>query len=69
MEDDNIKEAKQSIKSHIKFFESLLSHLNGADPVLKGRAMWASWCLHRYMNDSLVSDIQEAMIKHGAKDE
>lgn len=60
-EDQNVYEAKQSVKAHIKFFEALLKHLNGSDPVLKGRAMWASWCLHRYINDGLISDIEKAI--------
>jgi hypothetical protein len=58
---DNIVEAKKSIKYHIKFLQALLKHLNGADPILQDRAGWASWCLHRYMNDRLVSDIEKAM--------
>lgn len=60
-ENKNVYEAKQSLKSHIKFFEALLSHINGADEVLKGRAMWATYCLHRYINDGLVKDIEMAM--------
>lgn len=60
-EDKNVYEAKQSLKSHIKFFEALLNHIKGNDPVLKGRAMWATWCLHRYINDGLVKDIEMAM--------
>ena len=62
---DNTKEARQSLKHHIKFFESLLKHVSGNDEVIKGRAMWASWCLHRYINDGLVKDIEKAMIEHG----
>jgi hypothetical protein len=57
----NVKEAKNSLKSHIKFFESLLKHLNGTDEVMKGRAMWAAWCLHRYINDRLIGEIEKAM--------
>jgi len=64
-EDANVYEAKKSLKAHIKFLEALLSHLNGSDQVLKGRAMWASWCLHRYFNDGLVPDIEKAMKKGG----
>lgn len=60
-EDSNVYEAKQSLKAHIKFFDALLKHLSGNDPVLKGRAMWATWCLHRYINDGLVTDIEKAM--------
>lgn len=62
---DNVLEAKKSLKSHIKFFESLLGHLRGSDEVLKARAMWASWCLHRYIHDQLINDIAKAMQDHG----
>ncbi len=60
-DNQNVYEAKQSVKAHIKFFEALLSHLNGNDEVLKARAMWASWCLHRYINDRFIPDIEKAM--------
>lgn len=64
-EEKNLQDAKLSVKSHIKFFEALLTHLKGSDPVLKGRAMWAAWCLHRYINDNLISDIEQAMKTYG----
>jgi hypothetical protein len=64
----NIQEAKLSIKSHIKFFESLLGHIKGNNEVLKARSMWASWCLHRYINDQLVFDIEKAMTQFGDKE-
>lgn len=64
-QNENVYEAKQCIKSHIKFFESLINHLNSSSEVLKGRAMWATWCLHRYINDGLISDIEKAMREHG----
>lgn len=60
-ENKNIYEAKQSLKAHIKFFETLLKHVNSNDVALQNRAMWATWCLHRYMNDGLVIDIEHAM--------
>ncbi len=61
----NIDEAKESLKYHIKFFESLLKHLKGNDEVFKSRAMWAAWCLHRYVNDGLILDIEKAMKEYG----
>ena len=64
----NIQEAKLSLKSHIKFFESLLGHIKGNNEVLKARAMWASWCFHRYINDQLVFDIEKAMTQFGDKE-
>lgn len=66
-DEKNIHEAKQSLKAHIKFFEALLGHIRGPDPVLKGRAMWATWCLHRYINDGLIQDIENAMTQFGGK--
>lgn len=74
-DDKNVYEAKTSIKNHIKFMEALLKHLNGSNPIQKGRAMWAAWCLHRYINDRLMDDITESMIanmtdnKEAANDE
>lgn len=68
-EDANVYEAKKSLKAHIKFLEALLAHLNCNDPILKGRAMWASWCLHRYFNDGLVPDIEKAMKENGGGNE
>lgn len=64
----NIQEAKQSLKSHIKFFESLLGHIKGNNEVLKARSMWATWCLHRYIQDQLVFDIEKAMTQFGDKE-
>lgn len=65
---ENVNEAKKSLKHHIKFFESLLGHIRFGDPVLKGRAMWATWCLHRYINDQLIDDMEKAMKELGDKD-
>ncbi len=67
-EDKNVIEAKQSLKAQINFFENLIKHLNGKDENLKGRAMWASWCLHRYMHDGLITDIKKAMKEYGTND-
>ena len=67
-ENKNVYEAKQSLKAHIKFFEALLKHVNGTDEVLKARAMWATWCLHRYINDGLMVDIEKAMKEYGNKE-
>ncbi len=60
-ENDNVYEAKQSLKSHIKFFEALLSHVSGNDESLKSRAMFATWCLHQYINNGLMVDIENAI--------
>lgn len=55
---DTVLEAKKSTKAHIAFFESLLKHLNGTDKTLRARAVYAAWCLHRYINDRLMSELQ-----------
>lgn len=66
-ENVNITEAKNSLKYHIKFFESLLQHVRrGTEPHLS-RSMWAAWCLHRYINDQLMNDIEKAMREFGDK--
>lgn len=67
-EESNLYEAKRSLKAHIKFFESLIKHLNGHDKILKGRAMWASWCIHRYLNDGLIDDIEKLMMEAKKED-
>lgn len=58
---NTVLEAKKSVKAHIQFFESLLKHLNGTDKALRSRAVWAAWCLHRYINDRLINEIQMVM--------
>jgi hypothetical protein len=60
-EDKSVTDAKKCLKSHIKFFESLLKHINGDDLAFKGRAMWTSWCLHNYMNNQLMVDVEKAI--------
>jgi hypothetical protein len=66
-EGDNVAEAKKSLKHHIKFLKSLEDHIKFGDPVFKSRAMFATWCLHRYINDQLVNDIEKAMKENGGK--
>lgn len=65
---DNVLEAKRSVKAHIEFLESLLKHLNGTDKLLRGRACWAAWCIHRYFNDRLIGDIQNAIEVNSPKE-
>ncbi len=65
---NTVLEAKKSLKAHISFFEELLKHLNGTNKMLRGRAVWATWCLHRYINEKLISDIQTA-IEHNTPPE
>ena len=63
--EQNVIDAKKTIKAHIKFFEALLKNLNGSDETVKGGALWVGWCLHRYINDDLVNDVKKAMIEQG----
>ena len=67
-ENKNVYEAKKSLKANIKLFEDLLKHVNGTDEVIKARAMWATWCLHRYINDRIIVDIEMAMREYGTKE-
>lgn len=68
IENKNVVEAKKCLNAHLKFIQALKKHINGTDPIMKGRALWASWCIHRYMNDTLVSDIEKAMIEYGGNE-
>lgn len=61
---DTVLEAKRSLKAHISFFEELLKHLKGTNTVLRNRAVWATWCLHHYIDKKLISDIEEAIKQH-----
>ena len=61
----NITEAKKSLKHHIKFFESLLTHIKRCEEPMLSRSMYASWCLHRYIQDKLMDDMEQAMKEHG----
>ena len=60
-ENVNITEAKKSLKHNVKFFQSLLAHIKKGEEPFMSRSMWATWCLHRYINDQLVHDIEKAM--------
>ncbi len=64
-ENPNIQEAKKSLKAHIKFLESLKENITKKEEPMLSRAMWATWCLHRYINDQLVHDIQKAIEENG----
>lgn len=64
-----LQESKKRITSQIKFFELLLQHLQGTDPIYKSRAVWSSMCVHRYINNCLMSDIQIAMQQKSKKNE
>lgn len=68
MEHNAVLEAKKSVKAHIAFFEALLKHLNGTDKALRARAGYAAWCLHRYINDRLMGEIQDVVEKMSQKE-
>lgn len=67
-ENNNLLEAKRSMKANIEFLEAVLGHLKGTNKLLRDRAVWAAWCLHRYINDHLIGDINEAMRVHAPKE-
>ncbi len=60
----NVLDAKRSLKANVIFMEKLIQHLNSPNKSLRGHAMWAAWCLHRYFNEKLMSDIQDALNEH-----
>lgn len=68
MSKESEKIAGKTMRSHIKFIESLITHIRGNDEVMKARAMWASWCIHRYMNEGLIKDIEDEMTKKREKE-
>jgi len=61
--DKLIKETKDTLHSIIKFFELLLSDLNGKNPEKNTQAFWFTWMISRYIRDSLTTDIAKEMIK------
>lgn len=65
---DTILEARKSCKAHIEFFEKLLEHLKGTDKALRNRAVWAAWCLHQYINNHLVADVNASIQAYGVKE-
>jgi len=69
MIDENVKEAKKSINSHIKFLKSLRNHMLGNDHALKSKAMWTAWCLHQYINHQLMNDVLNNIEDHGVVNE
>ena len=68
-EHNNSLKAKRSLKAHIHFMESILSHLNSIDKISRGRAVWAAWCIDHYFNDQLINDIHHAMNKNADVEE
>jgi hypothetical protein len=63
-ENVNITEAKMSLKHHVKFFESLLKHIRKGEEPMLSRSMWATWCLHRYIEDRLMDDIKKVIYEN-----
>lgn len=58
---DTIKDAKKSIKNHIKFFQTLLEYIRSEKEPALSHAMWTAYCLHQYIEGKLVDDVIEAM--------
>ncbi len=64
--EQNILDAKKSLKSHIRFFESLLDNLKfSQEGSTINKSMWAAWCLHRYIEDRLIGDMEKACEEFG----
>jgi hypothetical protein len=61
-ENINIIQAKKSIKSIIKLMETLRFNINGSDPQMKMRSLLATWFIHRYINDDLMSEVENEII-------
>jgi hypothetical protein len=58
-EHKNIVEARRSLKAHIAFLETLLEHLNGVSMEDRGRALVATYCIHRYFNEKFIAEIND----------
>lgn len=65
IKNDTIKDAKKSIKEHIKFLKSLENHITKAEEPFLSRSMYAAWCLDKYFNEQLKNDIEMAMNTQG----
>lgn len=61
---EHIKEAKKSLKAHIKFLESLQTHIKRGEEPMLSRAMFTTYCIHRYLNDELMNDVEMVMKKN-----
>lgn len=70
MSEQNIYDAKRALKSHIKFMESMLGHLDCKDDHLKYGALYAAYCIDSYMNNQLIAEIEKKAkeIADGSKD-
>ncbi len=61
----NIKDAKKSLKSYIKFLRSLKNHIDKAEEPFLSRSMVAAWCIDKYFNEQLQNDIERAIKENG----
>lgn len=60
-EADVIKDAKKSLRAHIKFLNSLKDHIIKAKEPFLSRSMFAAYCIDKYMNEHLKNDIEKCM--------
>jgi hypothetical protein len=67
VEDKTVTDAKKCLKSHIKFLESLLRNINRNDEALLSKSMWTSWCIHQYMQNQLMTDVKNAILKNAPR--
>ena len=57
----NVREAKKSLKYHITLLESLLRHIRNKKEPHYSRSIFASWCIHQYMEHGLIKDIEKVV--------
>jgi hypothetical protein len=57
----NILEASNSLEDNIEFMKMLLKHMNGQDKGIQIRSLFGAWCIHRYINDILIEDVEKAI--------
>ncbi len=60
---ENIREAKLSLKSQIKYINVLIEHLNAHNLSNKQNSLIAAFCLHRYFSLGLPKDAEEMVQK------
>jgi len=51
-------QAIESLKYNIKFMEDLMKNIYGEDKDQIIKAIYAANCIHRYINDQLINDVQ-----------
>jgi hypothetical protein len=65
---ENILIAKRRIKSHIIFFQKLLSHLKSPNKLFRQQAAVSASCLDSYINLNLRQDVNSIMVEINTKE-